>query len=344
MKKIVACLVLGVAFLVAISMWDPIAYVRVYWAQLHGEQPPANPIARATIAPIAPQAQSGQTDRVRVTLYFRHGTSGYLGQEAYEISVPRDSTLEKAIVSALVDGPDGRHSELTNVFPEGTRVLKTQRDGDTVSVTLSHHFLQAPSGAPEKWQEDAYWAQEVPLRRRLALEAIVLSLTEDARCRSVQLLIAHDDTNTSGERVTKGLFYPEAMDAHTLLEPQTRNESNIFTPKNAMTAALLLWQAKDFNALYAMLGENPYTEDVRTPTQGEFVQEMADGACSLLAFNVAGGSVSPEGVRATVTMDLQCTDAQGKRIRIDDMPISLYRENDNWKIAYGDMTALMQGR
>ena len=111
-----------------------------------------------------------------------------------------------------------------------------------------------------------------------------------------------------------------------------------------MTAALLLWQTKDYNALYAMLGENPYKEDVQMPTQGEFAQRTAGNACSLLAFNVTGGSVSPEGLRATVTMDMQCADAQGNRLRIDDAPISLYRENDNWKIAYGDMIALMQGK
>ena len=111
-----------------------------------------------------------------------------------------------------------------------------------------------------------------------------------------------------------------------------------------LTVALLLWQTKDYNALYAMLGENPYKEDVQMPTQGEFAQRTAGNACSLLAFNVTGGSVSPEGLHATVTMDMQCADAQGNRLRIDDAPISLYRENDNWKIAYGDMIALMQGK
>lgn len=342
MKKILTWAVLCVVLLFVISTWDPIAYMRVYWAQLHGEQTPVNPIARATIAPIAPQAQSGQTDQVRVTLYFRYGATAYLGQEAYEISVPRDSTLEKAIVSALLEGPDGRHGDLTNVFPEGTRVLETSRSGDTVSVTLSAQFLAAPSGAPDNWQEDAYWAKEIPLRRRLALEAIVLSLTEDARCRSVQLLVGADEGLSAGERVASEVFYPDAANAAEMLSPVSRDESSVFTPRNATTAALLLWQAKEFESLYAMLGASPYTEDIQLPTQGEFAQEAAHEACSLLAFNVSGGNVSPEGLRATVVIDLQYTNAQGSRVRLDDVPLSLYRENDNWKISYGDMIALMR--
>lgn len=341
MKKIVACVLLCLALLFVISTWDPIAYVRVYWAQLQGEPPPANPIARATIAPIAPQAQLGQTDQVRVTLYFRHGVTSYLGQEAVEISVPRDSTMEKAIVSALLDGPDARHSELTDVFTEGTRVLETRRDGDTVIVTLSHEFLLPPAGAPEDWQEETYWAQEIPLRRRLALESIVLSLTEDARCRSVQLLISPED-GVEGQRVPKAAFYPELADVSVMLEPMTRNENAIFTPRAAAVSALLLWQAKDYQTLYAMLGVSPYAEAVQMPAQGEFAQGAAENAASLLAFNVSGGNVSPEGLRATVTIDLQYADVQGRRVRLTGVPLALYREHDNWKISYSDMCALME--
>ena len=342
MKKLFVWAALCIVFLFALSAFDPVASVRVYWETLQGQETPADPIARATIAPIDPLAREDQTDPVRVTLYFRYGSTSYLGQEAYEISVPRDSTMEKAIVSALLAGPDGRHSELSSVFPEGTRVLATTREDDTVTVTLNHAFLNAPAGAPERWQEDDDWAQEVPLRRRLALESIVLALTEDARCHSVQLLVSADDTAEQGARVARSYFYPMESDTTVALEPVTRSESYIFTPRTAALSVLLMWQAKDYSSLYGMLGMNPYTDTAQMPSLDEFVQDAAQSSCSLLSFNVSGGSVSPEGMRATVVIDLQCAGADGERVRMTAMPLSLFRENDNWKVSYGDIAALME--
>lgn len=342
MKKIWTWAALCIAFLFALSAWDPIAHIRVYWEERRGMERIENPIARATIAPIEPLAQENQTDPVRVTLYFRYGSTPYLGQEAYDISVPRDSTLEKAIVSALLDGPDGRHGELAALFCEGTRVVDTSREDDTVFITLSEEFLSLPAGAPDNWQEDAYWAQEVPLRRRLALESIVLSLTEDARCRSVQLLVSPSDGATEGQRVTRAFFYPEESNLSAPLEPLTRNENNLFTSRTAALLALTWWQAKDYQSLYSILGVNPYAETTQIPSIGEFVQNAAGGAHSLLSFNVSGGNVSPEGTRATVAIDLQYADKDGQRVRVTGAPLALFRENDNWKVSYGDMIALME--
>ena len=106
---------LCVAFWVAFSVYDPFAQLRPDGYPQRAEVSDA-PVARATIVPIAPSAQEDQTDPVWATLYFRYANTGYLGQEACILSVPRDSTMEKAIVSALIDGPDGTNGALTSVF------------------------------------------------------------------------------------------------------------------------------------------------------------------------------------------------------------------------------------
>lgn len=341
MKKWLSWAALCIVFVFVLSVYDPVTRVQVYLERTQDGTGSA-PVARATIAPIAPLAQEGQTDQVRATLYFRYGDTAYLGQQAFMLSVPRDSTLEKAIVSALIDGPDGTHTELSSPFPEGTEVLETQRQDGVVSVTLNQAFLSPPSQAPQDWANDAYWAIEVPLRRRLALHAIVLALTEDARCQSVQLLVSDTASGAEGQRVSRALFDTEEEDMSIALEPVTRDEAMVLTPRSAATLALLAWQGKDYDALYTFLTQGIREGAQPLPSQGAFVQHASQLSSSLLTFYVAGGSVSPEGQRATVVADMQYAGEDGQRVRLTGVPLSLVRVNDNWKLSYQDMLALME--
>ena len=114
-----------------------------------------------------------KTLSVLAFLFFR------LGMEEREISVPRDDTVELCIVQALIAGPSSAYQDLTPVFSPDTRVVSTSRSGETVTVTLTRAFLDAPSDAPDDWESLPYWRSEVMLRRRLAILSIVSALTEN---------------------------------------------------------------------------------------------------------------------------------------------------------------------
>ena len=145
-----------------------------------------------------------------------------------------------------------------------------------------------------------------------------------------------------GQRIARAFFQPQAEDATLALEPVSRDERLIFTPRNAAMCALLAWQSSDFQALYDYLGVNARSPSAQMPSLGEFVQELSREAVSLLSFHVSGGSVSPEGLRATVVVDLQYGTDAGERVRLTGVPLSLFRENGDWKVSYDDLRALME--
>lgn len=313
-----------------------------------GEATQAPRVALATAAPgttatpLQPVARGSQSDETSVTLYFRYHLSSYLGREERAVSVPRDDAVELTIVQALIAGPSSTYQELNPLFPPDTQVVATRRSGNMVTVTLSRAFLGAPADAPQNWQSYDYWVQETVLRRRLAAQSIVSALTENGRCERVQILIAAAEGDIQGERIPRALLYADETDPHIALEPFARNEDVILTPRSAARAILSLWQSKSWDALYGFMSRGTAGGgDASLPAQTEFLSEVSTRACSLLGYSVGSGSVSVDGKRATVNVSLQIQRSDGRRMGIDDIPLPLILENDNWKMTYASLQALM---
>ncbi len=256
----------------------------------------------ATMVPVTPYAEQQQQDEVAVTLYFRYMSIGYLAQERRVIAVPRDQTIEMCILRALMTGPSADHTELAPLFPAGVSVLRAQREGDMLTVTLSHEFLEPPPDAPADWSNYAYWRTEVPRRRYLAVCAITNALTEDGRFSRVEVLISTGPDDTLGQRMVRSMFDAEESDPMRLMEPQPRTEAVVLTPQRAAQVALGAWQHKDWVTLYALLAQN---SGEALPAQTDFIANMAAVDKSLLNYNVSVGTVTIDGASATVCIDVQ---------------------------------------
>lgn len=111
--------------------------------------------------------------RAQVRVYFPKTAGQTLGSEYRSISFEEDNSAERAILDALFDGPAS--PELKRVLPPGALVLSVYTLDGLCSVSLSG--LDPGDGALS--------AEEA----RLAAYAIVNSLTELSRVRSVQLLV-----------------------------------------------------------------------------------------------------------------------------------------------------------
>ena len=342
MKKILVATVLCLVFIFLFSLYDPVDQFE-QWMQIGGgEQEVQEPVSRATVIPINPVAQDAQKDGVYTTLYYRYGNTIYLGQEANILLVPRDKIVEQSIVAALIEGPDGAHAELQSVFNAGVQVLATENEDGVMHVTLSDAFLDLPTGAPEYWESDSYWSREVPLRRQLALESIVLSLTEGARCESILMLTASSSDVKVGERIPRAFFYPDEADKTTPLEPVTRSESSVLTPRSAMQGLLLSWQSKSWESLYGFLSTDTSQTQISRPTLTEFITLATENGKSLLSFNVSNGTFSAHGEKATIVIATQTSDTHGERTKLTGVPLEVVRERDNWKISYTGILSLMQ--
>ncbi|MDR3050130.1 MAG: GerMN domain-containing protein [Oscillospiraceae bacterium] len=290
-----------------------------------------------TQVPVQPMAQLQQQDAQRVTLYFRYMRTGYLTQEERVLDVPRDQTVERCILEALLEGPGAGSLDLTPLFFGEVSVLGARRADDTLTVTLSDAFFLPPADAPADWGNYPYWQQEVPLRRRLALQAMVNALTEGGRFAKVELLVSTGPGDTHGQRVARAAFYPDEDDVTRILDPLTRAEDVILTPQRALTVALEAWQRKDWMTLYTFL--RPGADAL--PSETDFIARMAGVEKSLLNYRVSTGTVSMDGAQATVCVDVQVMGKDGTLTDAKQRPMPLSRERGNWKVSYDTLRTLM---
>ena len=101
-----------------------------------------------------------------------------LAAERRTVSRLTNEPYETALLRLLLEGPSLNAPALRGLFPAGTRVISTSRQGEMLFVTLSYQLMNGYSDEPSNWRSDTAWAQEVPLRRRLAMQAIAATVTE----------------------------------------------------------------------------------------------------------------------------------------------------------------------
>ena len=278
-----------------------------------------------------------KSDLLDVTLYYRFGQTGLLGAQRVELDLKREETIATRIVQHLVKGPDIAHDRLSGVFPQGTQVISVTGEGRTAFVTLSEAFLGKPDGAPADWEDLAAWQEEAALRRRLAIQSLVLSLTEDGRYQRVQLYIADNDDDLP-RRIAMAWFDPSMTDPTIVLAASPRDEKIMLTPYKAMTMILEAWQKRDFDTLYLLLAPG---KGKAMPAPSEFASEMKNTDVSLLEYETTQGTVSYDGQIATLVLDASIRSTDGGDAQIIRESVPLVRWMDNWAIEMDVLRSLM---
>lgn len=277
------------------------------------------------------------SDMLEVTLYFRFGQTGVLGAERVELDIRRDETVAKMIVQALIDGPQVSYAKLEGVFPPGTEVISVTGEGTTAFVTLNRSFLGRPDGAPADWEDHESWRVEAALRRSLAMQSMVLALTEDGRYQRVQLYVADSDDDVP-ERVPLYYFDGSVLDFSVVLGACGRDEAAMLTPGRAMNMILDAWQRRDWAALYPLVCA---PEGEQMPTLSVFEAQMQRLDVSLLTYDTSEGTVSFDGQRATIVVNAQIRSQEGGDAQIVRQSVPLVRSMDNWAISTAALEALM---
>jgi len=278
-----------------------------------------------------------KTDTLGVTLYYRFGDTNVLGAQRVMLDLRREETIATRIVQHLVEGPDIAHGRLSGVFPQGTQVISVTGEERTAFVTLSNDFLGGPDGAPADWEDLSVWQEEAALRRRLAVQSIVLSLTEDGRYQRVQLYVADNDDDIP-RRIAMAWLDPSATDPSLVLAASPRDEKVMLTPGRALDMILDAWQKRDFAALYPLTAP---PEGGEMPTLSAFEAEMKRIDVSLLDYAFSQGTVSYDGQIATLVLDAQIRSALGGDAQIIRESVPLVRWEDNWAIEMDTLRSLM---
>lgn len=337
MKKVLVCMALTLALIVVTQRQVRKSIVDAATAAFYGEKQ-AEPAKAGAEKSFSEQlGAAAVNDTLDVTLYYRYGDTNLLGRQSVTLDLRREQTVARSMVEKLIEGPDAAHERLTGLFPRGTEVISVTGDGNTAFVTLSRDFLGKPDGAPSDWEDLEIWQEEAALRRNLAVQSLVLALTEDARYQRVQLYVADSDDDVP-ERVEMYWFDRTQNDLSVVLGACARDEQVMLTPAQAMKLILEAWQSRDWEALHALLAQDA---GGHLPALGEFETLMKETDVSLLEYSISGGTVSMDGQRATLVLDAQVRSVSGGDALISRESVPLVRYQDNWAIAPDTLIALM---
>ena len=288
----------------------------------------------------SPVASENNRDQQTVTLYFRYGKEPLLASESRTLTVSQNEPAEKAVVQALLDGPGTGMAELRRLFPEQVEVLNTVAQGDLLFVTFNGALLRAYSDEPGDWNSQDAWREEVPLRRRLAMQSLVASITENFSYQSVQVLVQQRGEVSTSMRLENSYYQNNKM-KNGLADPLTRDETLLLTANNTARVILTSWQQKDWGRLYLYISSRDPDTGKDRPSQDTAYTQW-DRVASIADYTISGGSVSHDGSRAVVCVDGSLARGEEEAVTFSAYPLHLSRGDGIWKITYEQLSALMR--
>lgn len=272
-------------------------------------------------------------DTREIMLYFRYGQTDYLAPEKRTIQVQRNESLEKAVVQALINGPETAASSLSALFPAGTEVLAAASQGDTLFITFNDSFLGRYADEPAD-QNAGEWKTEGPLRRQLCLNALAATLTEAGLCVKTQILVYRGAGQSTTMRLQAG-FLTRTQD-DTILPVLCRSEEKLLTPHNTAVLIMRAWMAQDWATLYDLTAREGAR---RRPGEQSAFDAFAAGM-ALTDYSLSCGSVSYDGQTAVITADLTLR-GTGRDQTVSGYPLVLTREGGLWKADYERLIGMM---
>lgn len=288
-----------------------------------------------TITIPAPDAEELAVMQETATLWFRFGTEPLLAPESRRIAVSPTTPYELALMQALVSGPAASSTELNGLFPPGTRVVSTYRQGRLLFVTLSKQIMNKYADEPDNWQSDAAWQVETPLRRTLAMQAIAATITENCDVDQVVILVEQGAEASDSLRLRQSYYRTGGSDT-TLAAPLTRDESLLLSPYTTLKTILQCWSERDWQRLYLYTARRDPVTGLDRPAYDAFAAQM-DALPHLTAYAFSGGSVSHGGLYATFTLNAALM-AEGRESVMEGSILRLCTERGIWRIGLSQLT------
>lgn len=292
----------------------------------------ANPLVQAEATPLpgveqrlhAATAAEDNAASWDVVLYFRYLDYSMLAGESRTLTVRKDESSEAALVRALLAGPSAGEMNLRRALGEDVGLKEVTASGDMLFITLTNSLLR--DGIPDGWRSDESWAEEAPVRRRLAMASIADTVMENLPYTRVQILI--DGGESAAIRLDRSYYLTGEQGP---ADPLSRDESLLLSPYN--TAALLMeaWRSRDFDTIY----DFTVAEDLPVPEQ--FRAEI-DAAPSLSDYTLTAGMVNGE--RAALNVDASLL-TDGASSTLEAWPLTLEKQGGVWKIPLETLRRLM---
>lgn len=279
------------------------------------------------------QAPAEQVSLEAATLYFRYMEEPFLAQETRLIAFSPSRPYELSLLTELLSGPGSHSSDLTSLFPAGTRVLSTVTQGRTLFVTLSQELL---SGYAD---DRTATLEEQQLRRRLCMQSIVATITENCDIDRVQILMEQDGGATGSLRLQESYYLVDAQ-ATAPAEPLIRQDELLLSPQRTAQLISQLWCQRDWQRLYQYIARRDPSTGAERVSYRDFVTAM-ENLPVLSSCSVTGGTITQDGSCATFTISGAVLESGRETLRTG-CSLRLCRENSLWRVTLAQLTGWLE--
>lgn len=299
------------------------------------------PVPGVIDPPLSPMAAPENQGTINAALYFRFMAQNALACESRVLSLQPNESAEKAVIQALLDGPSAGAVDLQRLYPANTRVLDTNAKGDMLIVTFSAALMDLFDDEPANWQQLDAWREEVPLRRKLAMDSLIATITENFRYRTIQVLVEQSQDDDRGSMRLDNAYYRDpGMESGPAMILE-RNESTLLTPYHTAELLLSAWERRDWQTLYSfVIQQDPATASQRPMVESAY--EAWNKAPYLISAVLSAGNVSPGGNQAIFTVDMALVTDESTTAAPSNYLLRLTRDGGIWKITYNDLEQTMQ--
>jgi hypothetical protein len=272
---------------------------------------------------------------VSCMVYYIYADKYYLVGQQHLVSVPETKRAEEIFLQELIAGPKTTSNDLQPVINPNTRVVSVSDNNGLLFVTLSSHFLTPLSAVPENWQQNQELLDLVMQQRRLALYAIVNTLTQTGKYSKVQLYIDYDGSG-QGERPTRAEVGFNDENGEKLLEPVGRNAQIILGPDTSVILFMQSFAEKNWEEA------SKYVEaDNENGGEETLANEFSLLDLTLADFQVTSMTTSYDGQSAIVTIDYFIRAKDGVEYQNTNVALKVVRVDDIWKISYVSVNQLL---
>jgi hypothetical protein len=261
-----------------------------------------------------------------VKLYYPITGEPYLSSltTTIEVHEEADDTLQDALMRELASNPP-IGSTLESVFTDGLRRISLQAQNRALTVTLSREMLALGEGR----------TFDSAQKRKLALYAIVNTLTGNGEFNTVQILIDMDN-NGHGRAPTRLEVGLTGEAENEPLGPLGFSNLLLWTPDAAVQAVLNAAADKDAKRINRHLSASTLNPDVLT-----LETRLRQSSVLIVDHFVTTVNVSADGQQATVYVDFTIESADRSLKQLFNYPIQLRRERDVWKVEYAGVESLL---
>lgn len=262
------------------------------------------------------------TDTQKITLYFGNSDYSMLVGEAREIDFPVNETREYTVLKTLIGGPTMQSSGFNRIINPDTEIVSVVESGDVLFITFSKEFLD--------WDFfSASGASISNAKKQLAVYSVANTLIELSGYPRIQLLVDRDNSG-EGQRIK---LTEVGLKGTGVLEPLERNGAIVLTPKNTAKAIFDGMSSKNYAGVYDYIAYTDENGQIK-PEEGSFLSAAQEKAPAIEEFQINDVIVGADGTSAVVMADYTQRSQSGEQAVLTNIPITLVRENDLWKIRY----------